>query len=109
MAEKDKKDQKATPESENLGPQTPLDGFSEENPSVTMDPDSEEQAGASEEKVPNVMFVGKTGEPLREIYGVQRMSLPDEETQRKGFFHENARELTIMFPKLYKSLVKKGG
>jgi hypothetical protein len=55
----------------------------------------------------NIIFVGK-GDAPASIHGAFKAALPDSETQKNGFYHENAREIIAHFPKMYKKFARKG-
>lgn len=55
----------------------------------------------------NIIFVGD-GEPTTAYHGAFSVELPDPETQRKGFYHPQARSIIQQFPKKYKKFVRKG-
>jgi hypothetical protein len=55
----------------------------------------------------NIIYVGD-GEPATEYHGAFKVSLPHAETQKRGFYHEQARQIIQQFPKKYKRFVQKG-
>jgi hypothetical protein len=55
----------------------------------------------------NIIFIGD-GDPPLSIHGVLKAELPDAETQKRGFYHERAREIVSHFPRSYKRMVKLG-
>ncbi len=55
----------------------------------------------------NIIFVGD-GEPPTALHGTFRCTLPDAETQKAGFYHEDARRIIQHFPKKYKRFQKLG-
>jgi hypothetical protein len=55
----------------------------------------------------NVVFVGK-GDAPTSIHGAFKADLPDSDTQKRGFYHEKAREIIAHFPKMYKKFARKG-
>jgi hypothetical protein len=55
----------------------------------------------------NIKFVG-TGEPPLAIHGAFSCTLPDAETQKRGFYHADARKIIQIFPKRYKRFQKLG-
>ena len=69
------------------------------------------------ENPPNLIFIGKReikgelvkGEPFEFINTATGViTLPDAESQHKGFYHEKAGEIIRLFPQYYKPLVSKG-
>jgi len=89
------------------------EGFSDGEPSVTMDQKPAVVPGAPKAK--NVIFVGRDSNGNKRdaptaIHGVTKfLDLPDPEVQVKGFYYERANELIRAFPKSYKSFIEKGG
>jgi hypothetical protein len=55
----------------------------------------------------NIIYIGDK-EPSTAYHGALRVNLPDAETQRKGFYHPQARQIIQHLPKLYKKFVRKG-
>lgn len=65
----------------------------------------------------NIKFIGKVeikgetvkGEPPTNINTANgEITLPDADTQHKGFYHERANELIRLFPYFYKPITPKG-
>ncbi|MCP9494066.1 MAG: hypothetical protein MSG64_06365 [Pyrinomonadaceae bacterium MAG19_C2-C3] len=64
----------------------------------------------------NIKFIGKdeevngkmvAAEPFKSInHGMKAIKLPDAETQRAGFYHDDAIEIIRLFPNQYKQVVK---
>ncbi|MEO5859178.1 MAG: hypothetical protein ABIR33_09545 [Pyrinomonadaceae bacterium] len=59
------------------------------------------------EKDRNIIYVGK-GDPATAYHGAFRVDLPDAETQRRGFYHPQARQIIQQLPSKYKKFIRKG-
>jgi hypothetical protein len=55
----------------------------------------------------NIVYIGE-GEPATAYHGAFKVTLPDAETQRRGFYHPQARQIIQHLPRKYKRFVKKG-
>lgn len=62
-----------------------------------------------EEPKPNIIFTGKAEAPAWRRNGEHQYHLPNDPTQKKGFYHPEARELIRAYPKDFKAFISSKG
>lgn len=55
----------------------------------------------------NIIYVGD-GEPATAYHGAFSVEMPDAKTQKRGFYHPQARQIIGHFPKKYKKFIRIG-